>query len=459
MTETDTFDLATLLDRGPIRKFTLWVLFWSLLSMFVDGYDLTTISYAAPALVNDWHVDRGALGPVFSIGITGMIIGGGVFGVLADSIGRRYALILTTLLIGIATLGTVTAHDIPALCIWRFLTGLGVGGIVPVAFVISMEYAPKSRRAFITTCMFIGHAAGSSLAGAVSALLVQSHGWEILFYIGGIGSLAITLGLVLILPESLRFLVCRRPDSPQIARIARRLAPGLATGPQTRFILSGEKQEAKVPYSQLFTEGRYRVTLLLWSTYFVAQMILFGMVSWLPTLLQASGASIKGASLTTTMFTLCGLAAGLFITRTADRRGVWTLAALPLFGLPLFTLIGVTASDNPLLFVAVALSGTAITGLVMGFSGICGIFYPTAIRSNGVGAALFISRLGAFVGPMIGGVLMSRGVSLQMIFLGCLAVLVPEAVGCILLGRADQVRFAQKDAFPALADASEISPA
>jgi AAHS family 4-hydroxybenzoate transporter-like MFS transporter len=187
-------------------------------------------------------------------------------------------------------------------------------------------------------------------------------------------------------------------------------------------------------------------------------MILFGMVSWLPTILQASGVSIKGASLTTTMFTLCGLAAGLFITRAADRRGVWTLAALPLFGLPLFTYIGITPFDNPLLLVAVAVSGMAVTGLVMGFSGVCGTFYPTAVRSNGVGAALFVSRLGAFVGPMIGAVLMSRGVSLQTIFLGCLALLAVEAVGCVLLGRADRVRLARNDAFPALSNISEISP-
>jgi MFS transporter, AAHS family, 4-hydroxybenzoate transporter len=458
MPQTDTFDLAKLLDDGPIRKFTFWVMFWSLLSMLVDGYDLTTISYAAPSLVKDWHIDKGALGPVFSIGITGMIIGGGIFGVLADRIGRRYALIMVTLLIGIATLGTVTAQDITELCVWRFLTGLGVGGIVPVAFVISMEYAPKSRRAFFATCMFIGHASGSSLAGLVSALMLQSYGWKILFYIGGIGSLAITLGLVLTLPESLRFLICRRPNSPQIAQIALRLQPDLAIGPQTRFVLSGEREETKVPYSLLFTEGRYRVTLLLWSTFFIAQMILFGMVSWLPTILQASGVSIKGASLTTTMFTLCGLAAGLFITRAADRRGVWTLAALPLLGIPLFTYIGITSFDNPLLLVAVAVSGMAITGLVMGFSGISGIFYPTAVRSNGVGAALFVSRLGAFVGPMIGAVLMSRGVGLQTIFLGCLALLAVEAVGCILLGRADRARLARNDAYPALSNISEVSP-
>jgi MFS transporter, AAHS family, 4-hydroxybenzoate transporter len=458
MPQADTFDLAKLLDDGPIRKFTFWVMFWSLLSMLVDGYDLTTISYAAPSLVKDWHIERAALGPVFSIGITGMIIGGGIFGVLADRIGRRYALISVTLLISIATLGTTTARDITELVVWRFLTGLGVGGIVPVAFVISMEYAPKSRRAFFATCMFIGHASGSSLAGLVSALMLQDWGWKILFYIGGIGSLAITLGLALTLPESLRFLVCRRPNSPQIAQIALRLQPDLAIGPQTRFVLSGEREEAKVPYSLLFTEGRYRVTFLLWATFFIAQMILFGMVSWLPTILQASGVSIKGASLTTTMFTLCGLAAGLFITRAADRRGVWTLAALPLLGLPLFTYIGITSFDNPLLLVAVALSGTAITGLVMGFSGISGTFYPTAIRSNGVGAALFVSRLGAFVGPMIGAVLMSRGVALQTIFLGCLALLVLEAVGCILLGRADRVRLARNDAFPALSTISEPSP-
>jgi AAHS family 4-hydroxybenzoate transporter-like MFS transporter len=458
MPQADTFDLAKLLDDGPIRKFTFWVMFWSLLSMLVDGYDLTTISYAAPSLVKDWHIERAALGPVFSIGITGMIIGGGIFGVLADRIGRRYALISVTLLISIATLGTTTARDITELVVWRFLTGLGVGGIVPVAFVISMEYAPKSRRAFFATCMFIGHASGSSLAGLVSALMLQDWGWKILFYIGGIGSLAITLGLALTLPESLRFLVCRRPNSPQIAQIALRLQPDLAIGPQTRFVLSGEREEAKVPYSLLFTEGRYRVTFLLWATFFIAQMILFGMVSWLPTILQASGVSIKGASLTTTMFTLCGLAAGLFITRAADRRGVWTLAALPLLGLPLFTYIGITSFDNPLLLVAVALSGTAITGLVMGFSGISGTFYPTAIRSNGVGAALFVSRLGAFVGPMIGAVLMSRGVALQTIFLGCLALLVLEAVGCILLGRADRVRLARNDAFPALSNISEPSP-
>jgi AAHS family 4-hydroxybenzoate transporter-like MFS transporter len=233
------------------------------------------------------------------------------------------------------------------------------------------------------------------------------------------------------LPESLRFLYVKNPRSPQIARIASRLQPDLPSDTTLTFIWSGELlAERRVPVRLLFTAGRWRITLALWLAFFCTQMTLFALSAWLPTLLHGLGVSAGRIARAVVAKEVFGLAGGLLVSRAIDRYGVLPLVALPLAGIPLVALVGSTSNDSPLLLAAVAASGFSVGGSVFCLSAVVGSYYPTAIRSNGVGWSLLASRVGSLLGPMAVGSLLARGASLQTIFF---AAAVPLSVATLAI--------------------------
>src|SRR5260221_7038266 len=156
MRTASTIDLRAQVDSANLSGYSIWIFALLILSMFSDGYDYVAIAYAAPSLIKDWGIDSSAMGPVLSSGVVGILIGGVSMGALGDYLGRRVALIVSMVFLGLVTLGTVSASSIGAMIFWRFLTGLGVGGIAPLCLVMANEYSPRRMRAMIGVAMFAG---------------------------------------------------------------------------------------------------------------------------------------------------------------------------------------------------------------------------------------------------------------------------------------------------------------
>ena len=175
--------------------------------LFLDGFDTQAIGYVAPALAKEWGLTKAALGPVFSAGLFGLMIGALLFGPLADRIGRKKIIIFSTLAFGIGTLATAFVHDVNALLAIRFLTGLGLGGAMPNAVAMTSEFNPRRRRATMVMIMFCGFSVGAALGGFLAAALIPHFGWRSVFVVGGVVPLLLAPILALRLPESVRFLV------------------------------------------------------------------------------------------------------------------------------------------------------------------------------------------------------------------------------------------------------------
>src|SRR4030088_3113191 len=160
-------DVAEFIDQQPVGGFQIRLLLTCAAVLFLDGFDTQAIGYVAPALAKEWGLTKGALGPVFSAGLFGLMIGALIFGPLADRIGRKKIIILSTLAFGIGTLATAFIGDVNTLLAIRFLTGLGLGGATPNAIAITAEFSPHGRRATMVMVMFCGFSAGGPPGGPV----------------------------------------------------------------------------------------------------------------------------------------------------------------------------------------------------------------------------------------------------------------------------------------------------
>jgi MFS transporter, AAHS family, 4-hydroxybenzoate transporter len=401
-------NITRTIDARPVSRFQRLAIGLCLLVALIDGYDITSISYAAPAMRHELGLDAGMLGPIFSIALFGGLIGNLVCGPFGDTLGRRGLIIANTLLFGAATLATAQVSSFSGLLAVRFLAGFGCGVANVTCYALAAEYAP--RRIGATTVMLVtaGYAIGAGSGGALAAYLIPAFGWRAVFYVGGSGALVIGAALIGVLPESLRFLSLRDAQSPQVARLLARIDPSIGTGAGVRFV-SEEEAKSGLPVRHLFTERRALGTILLWIMFFMNLIELFFAQQWLPTVINAAGLDLSKAVSTGAMLQLGALTGALLYSRFVDRREnpYALVAGTFVCGAFFFILLAQAKSSLPLVMVSVFGIGFFVPGVQFAMNGLATMFYPTYIRATGVSWAVGIGRLGATIGPLFAGILLS----------------------------------------------------
>ena len=426
-----TIDVARWIDQRKVSRFQIQVLILCVIVMIVDGYDALSIGYVVPLLATKWGVAKPAFGPVFSAGLVAMALGALLFGALADRFGRRNVILFCLGFVGIFNLLKVVATSVESLLILQFVAGLGVGGVMPNAYALMTEYAPKARRALMVTIVGLGYAIGSSGAGLIAAKFITSHGWQFMFYVGGIAPL-VTLPFVIAgLPESIRFLALRQGQSGRLERILKKIDSALPAASEIRLVSSEEKGQG-VPVVQLFRHRRAPTTVLLWIAAFMDLCIIYFMTPWLPVMLHDAGFTLAQASLGTAVFSASGIVGGPTIGRMMDRFGGIVVLALTYGVAAVFiVLIGSIGGGS---FAALCLiifgAGFCAVGGHLGIGALASNLYPTFMRSTGVGWALGIGRFCSGISPMIGAWLIARHWSHSSIFS---AVAVPACFAALAI--------------------------
>jgi AAHS family 4-hydroxybenzoate transporter-like MFS transporter len=409
-------DVQSLINSSPISRYQWRVVILCFLIVFLDGLDTAAMGFIAPALSQDWGIERASLGPVMSAALIGMVFGALGSGPLADRFGRKVVLVGAVLLFGAFSLASAYSSNVEQLLVLRFLTGLGLGAGMPNATTLLSEYTPERKKSLLVTSMFCGFNLGMAGGGFISAKLIPAFGWHALLLLGGVLPLLLGVVLILWLPESARFLVVRNRGSERIRRVLAPIAPALVAQagsfsvPEQRTVKS--RNVLAVIFSSTYSTG----TLLLWLTYFMGLVIVYLLTSWLPTLMRESGASMEQSAFIGALFQFGGVLSAVGVGWAMDRFNPHkVIGAFYLLAGVFAYAVGQSLGNITVLATLVLVAGMCVNGAQSAMPSLAARFYPTQGRATGVSWMLGIGRFGAILGAWMGATLLGLGWNFEQV--------------------------------------------
>lgn len=405
------------------------------LIMFLDGFDTQAISYIAPSIAKEWQLSREFLGPIFSSALTGLMVGYLLFSPLSDRFGHRKLVVISTFSFALMTFATIYATSVTELIILRFLTGIALGSVVPSAIALTTEFSPSRLRATFVLAIYCGFSLGFVAAGAVAAWAIPQYGWRSVLWIGAIAPLIVGVLAWVFLPESMDFMIRTKAPPENVWRVVRRVDSALPEEGPSQFVTDvAEKRNA---VGSLFASGRAAGTIVIWVVFTLNLAEFYALQSWLPSILGNVGYTLNTVALATSLTTAGGIVAAFVIGPAMDRIGPYgSLATMYLAGVLLVIFFGASIGGPEWsLLTAAFLAGFCISGGQKSVIALAAIYYPTPIRSTGVGWALGIGRLGGIAGPLLLGSLLAFGLSPQYVLYATAIPMLVAGLLVALLGR------------------------
>jgi benzoate transport len=386
----------------------------------LDGFDVLVMAFTAPALSADWQLKGAELGVLLSAGLFGMAGGSLFLAPWADRFGRRAIILLCLVLITLGMFLSAAAQDVGQLVALRVLTGVGIGGMLASLNVITSEYSSNKWRSTAISIQVIGYPIGATIGGTIAAILIAQYGWRSAFLFGAAASLAMIPIVLLRLPESMDFLLAKRPaDALQrlnglLRRMQREAVAQLPEAPPVE-----EKHRQGNPVAHLFIGGLARSTLLIWSSFFLLMFAFYFVLSWTPKLLVQAGLSsqqgITGGVLMNLGGIIGGTLFGLMSSKLSLRNLTGAYLVLTAVGLVLF---GMYATNLGMAFAVALFIGFFIFGSMAGLYSLAPILYPAVIRTTGMGWSIGIGRIGAIIAPTFVGFLLDSGWQAAQLYYG-----------------------------------------
>ena len=389
----------------------------------IDGFDITAMAVVVSDVGNEMEIAANKLGLLFSFSLAGMMLGATFLASLSDVFGRRIVITASLFVVALSVLMTAYSHSLIALIFFRFISGLGAGAMLASQTALVSEYSPEKYRSLSVAIVVAGYPLGAMLTGIVAEFTVSTYGWRSIFLAGGWVTLCIAVFALKFLPESLQFLIQKRP-SRALDKINKVLSnyrvPLLNELPleQGITIKTAKGDSAFSKMSSLLTKERRLKTMVLWIAFTSVMCTLYFLLSWLPKLLINADLSSQVANTAFSVFNFGGVA-GIFImgaltTKLKLSNVVFTFLSLAVGLMCIFSLVlNLSAILLPLIFFI----GITLQGGFTGLYAIAAETYPTKIRGTGVGSAIGVGRLGAVIGPLVAGYLIASGMQLSWLFL------------------------------------------
>lgn len=415
------------IDNSKFSLFHWKVLVWCLLIIIFDGYDLVIYGVALPLLMQQWSLTAVQAGLLASAALFGMMFGAMIFGTLSDRLGRKKTIMIcVTLFSGFTFLGAFATNPVE-FAILRFIAGLGIGGVMPNVVALMTEYAPKKIRSTLVAIMFSGYAIGGMTSALLGAWLVKDMGWQIMFLIAGIPLLMLPI-IWKFLPESLAFLI-KSGKEEQAKQIINKLLPTRDIHQNTQLVFN-ENIHHEAPVKALFQDGRAFSTFMFWIAFFMCLLMVYALGSWLPKLMLQAGYSLGASMLFLFALNIGGMVGAIGGGALADRFHLKpVITSMFVIGAAALILLGFN-SPQIVLYSLIALAGAATIGSQILLYTFVAQFYPTTVRSTGMGWASGIGRIGAIIGPVLTGALLTFELPHQMNFL---AIAIPGVIAAFAI--------------------------
>jgi len=422
-----TLEVNQIIDNARFTRFH-WMLVWlcALLLIF-DGYDLFIYGVVLPVLMQEWGLTPVQAGALGSYALFGMMFGAFIFGPLADRVGRKKGIAICFLLFTVATFFNGFAASPTEFGIYRFIAGLGCGGLMPNAVALMNEYAPKRLRSTLVAVMFSGYSLGGVLSAGLGIYMLPRFGWQAMFFSAAVPLLLLPL-ILWKLPESVGFLLRQGREDEARAMLAR-VDPGARIAADTRLVVA-EGKGAGTPMLDLVKDGRALGTFMIWVAFFCCLLMVYALGSWLPKLMANAGYSL-GSSLSFLLGLNFGGMAGAIVGGWLGDRFSLPKVVVAFFAVGTVSIAALGFnSPMPLLYLFIILAGATTIGTQILLYANTAQFYPLTMRSTGLGWASGVGRTGAIVGPLLGGSLMAAALPLQMNFL---AFAVPGLIAALAM--------------------------
>lgn len=396
-------DIRRQLDEAPMGQLQIAAIILCILLNALDGFDVLAISFASPGIASEWGIDRAALGLVLSMELIGMAVGSVLLGNLADRIGRRPTILLCLVVMAGGMAAATQAFNVVSLSAIRLVTGLGIGGMLACTNAMVAELSSARARSLAVAIMAAGYPVGAILGGSVASQLLVSGGWRDIFLFGGIVT-ALFLPLSwFLLPESIGFLLQKRPANA-LARINRQLA---RMGHALAETLPPVDAAAPKPsFAALFGPGLARTTILLTLAYFCHIMTFYFILKWVPKIVVDMGFAPSSAGGVLVWANVGGLLGALLLSLLSWRMSVRALIIVAMLcSSVMVTLFGQGQTTLAGLSLIAAAAGFCTNAGVVGLYALIAQSFPTAVRAGGTGIVIGIGRGGAALGPILAGFL------------------------------------------------------
>ncbi|TCL64644.1 MFS transporter [Rhizobium sp. BK251] len=407
-------DVNDAIDNNPFGGFQWTVVVLCALLLIVDGYDVFVAGTVLPTLISEWGLTKPQAGALQAWALFGMMFGALIFGPLADRIGRKRGIAISFLLFTVSTLLTGFASSPEQFKVFRFIAGLGCGGLMPNAVALMNEYAPKRLRGTMVALMFSGYSVGGMVAAGFGIGMIPQYGWQPMFFVAAVPMLMLPLVLWK-LPESLGFLI-RQGRQEQAKAIYARIYPTERLGKNDTLVFS-ETKGASASMLELFRHQRALRTVMLWVAFFCCLLLVYLLSSWLPKVLQEAGFAERASLLSLFSLNFGGMVGAVLGGWLGDRFGL-AKVVVGFFAAAAVS-IALIGFDLPvaMLFLMVFVAGATTIGTQILLYASVAQLYNLSVRSTGLGWASGVGRIGAIVGPTLGGVLLAKEFPIQQNFL------------------------------------------
>ena len=406
-------DPRNYLDREKMSRLQIIVVLITTLLNAIDGFDVLSISFAAPGIAKEWGTTQAALGIVMSMELIGMAIGSFILGGVADRIGRRRTLLGCLLVMTAGMLLVTTAADAVELSIWRVLVGLGIGGILACVNAVVAEFSNTKRRGLCISFMVIGYPLGGTFGGMLAAYLLQSHEWRAIFYLGAVITGVCVPLVYFLLPESIHWL-CQKQPKGALEKVngalARMKFPPIMQLPEI------PRQQEKKSLAGIFSPSLVAVTLVLTVAYFLHITTFYFILKWSPKIVADMGFSPSLAGGVLVWANLGGAIGGAIFGWLTTRIELKTLSIIIMALTSVFVaLFGRTSADLDQIKILAACAGFFGNAGISGLYSLLAIAFPTRVRATGSGFVIGIGRAGAVISPVLAGFLFHAGAGLPTV--------------------------------------------